>query len=316
MLEKCRRDQWSLEGLNWSQTPRSLSRFEEESIVQYFTNMAGIERLAGALFEEEGRRTHDPRLQEIFASFVRDEARHAEVAERLAHHYDRHHYRRYELDPNFRRFSPAFVEAIRHLTPEVANVYITTGELILDVALLRSLQSYVDDPLCDQAMHLINRDESRHIAIDFHMVEHYASPAYQAELARLPKPGLRERANGWWALSRLLFYARPFLRAVFFEPMDLVDPSGQRLLEAFRRIQIIANRSNVKERPFVRFMLLLQDAFRNPLLGFFFGRLLLRLIGTDARVIQKLYDEADLARAEAMSMDELCEEALALKNVG
>ena len=316
MLEKCRRDQWSLEALDWGQAPRGLSRFEEESVVQYFTNMAGIERLAGALFEEEGRRTNDPQLQEIFASFVRDEERHAEVAERLARHYDRHHYRHYELDPNFRRFSPAFVEAILHLTPEVANVYITTGELILDVALLRSLQSYVDDPLCDQAMQLINRDESRHIAVDFHMVEHYASPAYQAELARLPKVGLRERVIGWAALSRLLYHARPFLRAVFFEPMDLVDPSGRRLLEAFRRIQIIANRSGVRERPFVRFMLLLQDAFRHPLLGFLFGRLLLRLIGTDARVIQKLYDEADLARAEGMSMDELCEEALALKNVG
>lgn len=316
MLEKCRRDQWSLEALDWSQTPRDLSRFEEESIVQYFTNMAGIERLAGALFEEEGRRTNDPRLREIFASFVRDEERHAEVAERLARHYDRHRYRRYELDPNFRRFSPAFVEAIRHLTPEVANVYITTGELILDVALLRSLQGYVGDPLCDQAMQLINRDESRHIAVDFHMVEHYASPAYQAELAQQPKPKLRERASGWVALSRLLYHARPFLRAVFFEPMDLVDPSGRRLLEAFRRIQIIANRSGVRERPFVRFMLLLQDAFRHPLLGFMFGRLLLRVIGTDARVIQKLYDEADLARAEVMSMDELCEEALALKNLG
>lgn len=314
MLEKCRRDQWSTDALDWRQRPRTLLRHEEEAVVQYFTNMAGIERLAGALFQEEGRRATDPRLQEIFRSFVADEERHADVAERLAQHYDVHHYRRYQLDPHFQAFYPAFVEAIRHLTPEVANVYITTGELILDVALLRSLQGYVRDPLCDQAMALINRDESRHIAIDFHMVEHYASPAYQAEQARFPKRPLREQAIGWAALLRLLYHARPFLKAVFFEPMDLVDPSGQRLLEAFRRIQIIANRSGVRERPFVRFMLLLQDAFRHPLLGFFFGRILLRIIGTDARVIRKLYDDADLARAEGMSMDELCAEALALKH--
>ena len=60
---------------------------------------------------------------------------------------------------------------MRHLSPEVANVYITTGELILDVALLRSLDDYVADETTHAAMERINRDESRHIAVDFHMFE-------------------------------------------------------------------------------------------------------------------------------------------------
>jgi len=49
-------------------------------VVQYFTDMAGIERLAAALFEEQRRRADDSALAALFESFVVDEARHAEVA--------------------------------------------------------------------------------------------------------------------------------------------------------------------------------------------------------------------------------------------
>ena len=59
----------------------------EEAIVQLFTDMAGIERLAGALFREQGRRVADPTLRAIFATFVTDELRHAaDVAQSSADH--------------------------------------------------------------------------------------------------------------------------------------------------------------------------------------------------------------------------------------
>ena len=48
MLAKCRRDQWRADDLDWTLTPRPLSADDEIAVVQYFTNMAGIERLAGA----------------------------------------------------------------------------------------------------------------------------------------------------------------------------------------------------------------------------------------------------------------------------
>ena len=122
-------------------------------------------------------------LPHILDSSVVDAPRHADVALRLARHYDVHRYRTYRLDPALERFAPHFINAIRYLSAEVANLYVTTGELILDVALLRSLNDYVDDPMSHQAMELINRDESRHIAIDFHMVEYYSSDGYRRRLA-------------------------------------------------------------------------------------------------------------------------------------
>src|SRR5687767_11869442 len=160
MLAKCVRDQWSVADLDFGQAPRPMSKEDEISVCQYFTNMAGIERLAGALFREQRLRAKDETLQEIFRTFEVDELRHSHVAQMLADHYDVHQYRYYQPDPHLVRFAPAFVHAIRFLTPEVANTYITCGEIILDVALLRSLNDFVEDRLSDQAMNLINRDES------------------------------------------------------------------------------------------------------------------------------------------------------------
>src|SRR5436190_2117534 len=82
-----------------SSSPPPPPRAKEEAVVQAFTDMAGIERLAAALFAAQERTTADPTLGAIFRSFVGDEARHAVVAARLARYYDVHRYRAYRQSP-------------------------------------------------------------------------------------------------------------------------------------------------------------------------------------------------------------------------
>src|SRR5262245_28257603 len=127
MLEKCRRDQWSVDDLDWSIEPRPLSQQDEMAIVQYFVDMAGIERLAKALFEVQRDRATDPTLRAIFETFVIDEERHAVAAERLAHHYDRHRFKSYQLSSSLVRFRPHFLQAVRLVPASLANIYITGG---------------------------------------------------------------------------------------------------------------------------------------------------------------------------------------------
>src|SRR5579872_3726224 len=98
MLEMCRRDQWRVDDLDWTQRLRPMSADHEVAIVQYFTDMAGIELLAGALFEEQRRRVKDPTLRQIFATFVADEKRHSEAAARLARFYDVRKLREYRSE--------------------------------------------------------------------------------------------------------------------------------------------------------------------------------------------------------------------------
>ncbi len=314
MLEKCVREQWSIGDLDWKGTPRAMSEDDEIAIVQYFTDMAGIERLAAALFAEQERRATDPTLRGIFASFVKDEIRHSHAAQMLADYYDVHRYRTYRTNPALRRFTPHFVNLIRRVAPELANAYITGGELILDVALLRSLDDHVGDEMSRRVMALINRDESRHIAVDFHMVEHYASRAYLEELRARPRPSLPERARATWALAGVFWYAAPFFKSVFFQPMERLDPSGRRMKEAFKRIQLIAEKPNVAASPFVRTMMTLQRLYNgHPVVRALFGRAIARLAGVDERMMEVLTTDAERRRAASMSLDQMAEEALAAK---
>jgi hypothetical protein len=310
MLERCHRDQWKVGDLDWSKKPRPMSREDEMAIVQLFTDMAGIERLAGELFREQERRANDPVLKEIFRTFVKDEVRHAHAAQMLADHYDVHHYKSYSINENLQKFTPHFLEAIKHLSDEVANAYVTGGELILDIALLRSINDYVADDMSAQAMHLINRDESRHIAIDYYMAEYYASDAFLTAAAE-KKP--KDRLHAWWTFANVIFYAQPFFKAVFFRPMELVDPSGKRLKEAFKRFQLLGMKPGATMRPFAKFMRALQDLFNHPVTGSLFGNALARVAGVEPALMKRLYDESELARARSMSYEALAEEALAIK---
>ena len=314
MLEMCRKGQWKIDvDLDWSVPPRPMTRDEEIGIVQYFTDMSGIERFAGALFEEQRRRATDDTMKKIFATFVADEERHAKVAERLARYYDVHRYKDYALSPSLVAFRPHFLDAVKYLSAEVANAYITGGELILDVALLRSIDDYVHDTMSAKAMELINRDESRHIAVDFHMTEYYASPAYQAWLAEQPAQSFGERVKAVWAFANVLYRARPFFDDVFFTPMNTVDPSGVRIREALKRIQLIGMRDDVSKRPLVKFFTVVRDVAVHPLLGPVLGDVMSRVAGIPKELLAVLVSDAEAAKARRMTMDELANDALLAK---
>jgi hypothetical protein len=157
MLRMCQEGQWKTSDLDWSQPPRVMPKDDEIAIVQLFTDMAGIERLAGALFVEQHRRVTDPVLKKIFATFIKDEVRHAQAAQLLADHYDVHHFRSYRTSQTLERMFPAFVDAVQYLSDDVANTYVTAGELILDVALLRSVNDFVHDSMSAHHFFLARR---------------------------------------------------------------------------------------------------------------------------------------------------------------
>jgi hypothetical protein len=314
MLRMCREGQWRVGDLDFSIAPRPMSRDDETAVVQYFTDMAQIERLAGALFVEQERRVGDPVLKEIFATFVVDEMRHSHVAQMLADHYDVHRWRVYRPSAALERFFPHFVNAVRHLSDDVANVYITSGELMLDIALLRSLDDFVADPLSSQAMALINRDESRHIAVDYHMVEFYASDAYRQRKRESPGKSVSEHLAAARTFVLMIYWGRPFFRDVFFGPMQRVDPNGVRLREAFKRMQLLRSKPGVDDLPIARFFGTMQDIGTHRAAGPRVKNLIASIVGTEPEFIEKLATPAEEARARRMSFDELAAEALEAKH--
>jgi hypothetical protein len=298
--------------IDLSKPPRDLSEDDEIAVCQLFTDMAVIERLAGALFREQARRTDDDTLRAIFDTFVVDEVRHAQMAQLLADYYDRRRLRVYRPSPSLTRFFDHFVSAVTALEDDVANTYITTGEVILDIALLRSINDYVADEASDRAMRLINRDESRHIAIDYHMVGYYSSPAWLARKAKRPKKSPREHAHAAWTFAGVIYFGQPFFRDVFFQPMELVDPTGTRMREAFKRLQLLGAKPATANTWFGKFMRTLQAGYNDPRIGRVLGPAISRVVGV-GDFLRLLHSDEEGKRAAAMSFEELAAEAVGVK---
>ncbi len=314
MLTRCEAGQWKLGDVDWSRPARALPADAERDVVQYFTNMAEIERFAAALFREQGRRAKDPTLAAIFATFVVDEERHALAAERLARHFDTRRLARYRPSPSLMRFRPRFLGTLRHVSAEIANTYIVSGELLLDIALLRAIDDFVDDPVCHDVMKLINRDESRHVAVDYHMVEYYTSPAWAEELAAAPRRSVPEAARAAAAFAGMLLTARPFIRDVFITPMTRVDPSRRRMREAFKRMQLLGAKPGVAARPFSKLLRGLRFLYLDPRTHAVFGRVAETLIGVPGEYLRDLYTAEEWERAARTEFADLANEALAAKN--
>jgi hypothetical protein len=242
MLERCRREQWSVDDFDWTRPPIALSPEREREICAYYVNMSYIERLAGALFLALAKRVDDPTLAAIFETFHTDELRHSHAAARLADYFDVHHHQVYTPNLAMLRFIPAFVNLIDSVGLAYANNLILGGELILDVALLRGLNAYVDDPVSRAVVEKINLDESRHLAVDMHMTEYFAADGRGGGA----NPWLD---RNWWGV---LTWAPGFFSEVFFRPMQRFDPSSAQMRDVMRRIRRFYDRASVAANPAVR----------------------------------------------------------------
>lgn len=244
MLDRCYQGQWDVNDFDWSRKPRPMSKEKETRVCRYYANMAYIERLAGALFLSLSRRVDDPTVKAIYETFYIDELRHSHAASKLMDYFDLHHYEVYTPNQAMLKFIPYFVNSVDTLDPTFANAYILGGELILDIALLRSLNDYVDDELANEVVDKINQDESRHIAMDFFMTEY--APRHKMKRA--------QKSGDWWKdLAGVLAYGPPFFNEVFFRPMAMMDPTGERMKEVIKRQRRFYNRPEVRDNPMVRY---------------------------------------------------------------
>jgi len=243
MLEHCERGQWSVDDFDWRRPPIGLSPGQERRVCAYFVNMSYIERIAGALFLSLSRRLDDPVLAAIFRTFHADELRHSHAAARLADHFDAHHYEVYTPNIPMLRFIPHFVRAIDRLHPAYATSFILGGELILDTALLRGLNAYLDDPLSRAVVERINQDESRHLAMDMYLTEYFAGRDLDSD-RRSPW-----RDPDWWGV---LGWGPAFFAEVFFRPMQILDPAQVQMEDAMRRFRRFYDRATVAANPAVQ----------------------------------------------------------------
>ncbi|MCW5827886.1 MAG: ferritin-like domain-containing protein [Deltaproteobacteria bacterium] len=238
MLDKCQKGQWNVNDFDWTQKPASLSRFDEMEACQAFTNLIYIERIAAAAFLEFAKQAADPTEKAIFGTFYDDEIRHAEAMWHLAKYFDVHQYRIYTPDPNLVKFVRAMSEMINGISPEFASAMVTAGELVLDVALLRSVNDYIEDPLSRAVIEKVNQDESRHIAMDFYLCEKYGQEAGEP-------PSLKDFFDTMSnpTLVSGMYWATVALSEMFGRIQAIMDPAGTRFIEAQRRFAMLGEKN-------------------------------------------------------------------------
>lgn len=260
MLEKCETGHWSVDDFDWSRKSElAMSREDEIRICQHFLNLSYIERMAGALFLSLSNRMTDPTVKAIYAHFHRDEIRHSQAMARLVDYFDVHHYKTYTPSRPMLEFIPYFTGTLDTLNPSFANHAVTLGELFLDIALLRAVNDFVDDPLSRAILENVNRDESRHVTMDFYMTEYCSEHIVKARATKRRR-GLANRD-----LLGTQLWAEGFLTDVFLGPMQYLDPGHVREREAIERIVRLYRKPEVADNPAVKTFNQMIRGTRTPL---------------------------------------------------
>src|SRR5262249_32292931 len=138
------------------------------------------------------------------------------------------------------------------------------------------------------------------------------SPAWLERKAKRPTKTPRDHARAAKAFAGILYYGQPFFRDVFFQPMELVDPTGVRIREAFKRLQLLGAKPSTMNTWFGKFMRVLQTGYNDPRVGRVLGPAIGRVVGV-GDFLRMLHSDDEAKRAAAMTFEELAAEVVGVK---
>ncbi|BBZ43259.1 reductase [Mycobacterium parmense] len=173
MLAKIKDRQWALADIDWEAPGADTIRPEfRPKLKAFMADLCWIENIGARGFAALAKKAPDPTIAEIYRYFHAEEQRHANAELALM--------KRWGMledgevpKPNVNiRLAIEWLDAYSDDMPlSVLGTVIPMLEVALDGALLKFLLDTVEDPVCHQVFERINNDESRHIAVDFEVLE-------------------------------------------------------------------------------------------------------------------------------------------------
>lgn len=173
MLAKIEAGYWALDDIDWEKPGHDLIRPEQYAKLRDFMcDLVWIEHVGARGFAALARQARDPVLAEIYRHFEREEEQHARAELALM--------RRWGMvvpgeipvaNTNIRLVMQWLDQNADNLGFADLTCTIAMLEVALDGALVKLLLDQIEDPVCHEVFALINRDEARHLAIDFHVME-------------------------------------------------------------------------------------------------------------------------------------------------
>jgi hypothetical protein len=171
MLTRIKDRQWALADFEWDAPGANRVSLEQRpSLAAFMADLVWIEQVGARGFAALSRQAPDPVLAEIYRWFHAEEQRHANAELALMRRWGMLDDGVPEPNNNIRlviRWLDRFGD---DLPMGVLGSVIPLLEVALDGALVKFLLDEVHDPLCHDVFERINSDESRHLAVDFHVL--------------------------------------------------------------------------------------------------------------------------------------------------
>ncbi|OBI76017.1 reductase [Mycobacterium asiaticum] len=173
MLAKIKDRQWALADIDWDAPGADTIRPEfRPKLKAFMADLCWIENIGARGFAALAKKAPNPTIAEIYRYFHAEEQRHANAELALMKRWGM-------LDdgelpePNVNiRLAIDWLDTYADDMPlSVLGTVIPMLEVALDGALLKFLLDSVTDPVCHEVFEKINNDESRHIAVDFAVLD-------------------------------------------------------------------------------------------------------------------------------------------------
>ncbi|MBK7155337.1 MAG: ferritin-like domain-containing protein [Sandaracinaceae bacterium] len=250
MLAKIEAGYWHLDDVDWDQPGQELIREDQYAQLRDFMcDLVWIEHVGAKGFAALARLAPDPQLVAIYHHFEREEEQHARAELALM--------RRWGMvapgeipvaNTNVRLVMQWLDQHADQLDFATLTCVIAMLEVALDGALVKLLLDEVADPVCHQVFALINRDEARHLAIDFHVMELVGMSARSRQALKFAAKTVKPvHLGGLLAYVPLLSRMRNNLMKMGLDE--------ERLYKAIRRFDEVGSRSPATERlPAYRFV--------------------------------------------------------------
>lgn len=185
MLQTIKDKQWSLADIDWDAPGAELMSEETRvRLTPFMADLVWIEHVGARGFAALAKKAPTQTIREIYQHFHAEEQKHANAELALM--------RRWGMLEDGRVPEPntQVKLAIKVLDTYGDNLplnslaaLIPMLEVALDGALVKFLTDEVTDPLCHEVFRHINSDESRHIAVDFEVLEHIGAGGAVAQIA-------------------------------------------------------------------------------------------------------------------------------------
>ena len=173
MLEKIKDHQWALADIDWDAPGVETIRPEfRPKLRAFMVDLCWIENIGARGFAAMAKKAPNNTIAEIHRYFHAEEQRHANAEMALLKRWGM--IEEGELpEPNINiRLAIEWLDKYGDGMPlSVIGTVIPMLEVALDGALLKFLLDEVEDPVCHEVFRKINSDESRHIAVDFAVLD-------------------------------------------------------------------------------------------------------------------------------------------------